>query len=176
MLLIASKWQGRARSCNPSRATYRHPESATKLQVRAEINRNNFTVTLSVALDDVEILECSQSPSAFALAQSFCRVATTLHMKVLHCLKHDAPHSQKVRQETFSDLLQSMQYALKALSLYRSTGGAEALVACTNHTWLLIEDLRTIDKSIAENLMKEFLIEIRRTERFCDETRRCATS
>jgi CHAT domain-containing protein len=176
MSLVATSWHDRAESCNPSRAIPRRDTSKVELQVYAEISRKNFNEALAIALNDANAVESFPRPSTFQNAQSCSRVATTLHMKVLHCLEHDAPHSEEIRQEMFSELLQAMQWAVKALNLYRSTVGVEVLVSCTNHLWLLIQHLKIFNESIAKDLSQAFLVEIGKTERFCDDVRRSAAS
>ena len=176
MSLVAASWQDRAKSCNPSRAISRRAASTVELQVLAEIGRGNFDEALTIALNDVNAVESFPGPSTFENAQSCGRIATTLHMKVLHCLEHDAPHSEEVRQEMYSELLQAMGWAVKALNLYRSTIGAEVVVSCTNHLWLLIQDLSIFNESIAKDLSQAFVEEIGKTEKFCDEFRRSAAS
>ncbi|KAH0557164.1 hypothetical protein GP486_005045 [Trichoglossum hirsutum] len=146
--------------------------SVAEIQVREKIRNGEFDEAIAMAHSAFTACQTNPFTPLIHTAQSANRIATTLHLQVRTRYQHETQRSMQEDTENFKQILSAAKWAYSALELYRSTKGAEVIVACTNYIWSILEDIITFSDQIGEELLRAFIIELEKTEEFCDSVRR----
>ncbi|CZR69393.1 uncharacterized protein PAC_19293 [Phialocephala subalpina] len=170
----AKQWFRRGRRGNQESRT--PPYEDIDARVHELIAVSNFEEAVRLAKSGLEQWQSALDPPRFHLAQGFFRVGTTLYLSARHMITSGSFGSSEEIVKYAQTLMEVMQYSYEALKAYRSTGGAETTVTCTNHIWLAIQDVKRLFEDIGLDLLKGYLEELEITESFCDSIRRSLAS
>jgi CHAT domain-containing protein len=170
----AKQWFRRGRRGNQENSNPSYEDIDAQVHELTAVS--NFEEAIRVAKSGLEQWQSALDPPRFHLAQGFFRVATTLHLSARHRVTSGSFESSEDIEKYAQTLMESMQYSYEALKAYRSTGGAEMTVTCTNHIWLAIQDVKRLFENIGLDFLKGFLEELEITESFCDSIRRSLAS
>lgn len=172
----AAHWASRGQSVSEAGPSVPVLNYIVEWRVRNLLRDGNYEEALSASMRALELCQRTSPTPIFQLAQAFSRVATTRHMCFKSRLEDATKRPNDDLASDVQNLFQALMMAFEALNLFRQMKGAEIVVACTNHLWLIVEDIALFGEELTKDISRGLLCELEETEAFCDSVRRSAAA
>ena len=169
-----TNWLKRGREVDQVSPTEPMLNYVVETQVRMQIRNGQYEEALATAIKACELCQKKIPTPILQLGQCFSRIATTRHIIFKSQLRNKTVRAEDDWSSDIKNLFLALEAAFHALKFYRLTNGAEPVVACTNHLWLLLEDIALFGEEQAKQISEGLLYELQETETFCDSVRRSA--
>jgi len=167
-----TKWFSRAKQCQTTHGIAIPFPDMLRLEIADSLTKGDYDSAFKGTTHLIEAYRRTKQISPSVLGQTTMHVAVTLLARTIHHMENGGEKSDEEWEKIVQKLLESLNISWQAMEFYTASQSSEMIVSCANLVGSQINRIRSLDPTIGDDLLKEYLPEIAKVEQFCDSIRR----